>query len=145
MKNEIPIGAVFAIITAPDGKILLLSDNNKPAPHYWKLPGGKVNQMKDKSPEDTLLREIKEETNLSFYPFSLQKIHEVEKNKNSAPHKVVFFRVSENVKENKIVKGKEIEKINFFSSSQIEKMIVNGEILSAHAEALSVWMAENPF
>lgn len=147
MKNGCPIGAVFAVITAPNGKILLLSDNNKPAPHYWKLPGGKIDWGEDKTPEETLLREIREEIGVSPCLFSLHKICEVEKSKNSYsyPHKVLFFRVSEDVEEEKIVKGGEIEKMDFFSRSQIERMIVSGEILSAHAEALSVWMAENPF
>ena len=143
MKNGSAVGAVFAIITAPDERVFLLSDNNKPAPHYWKLPGGKVDW--GETPEETLLREIKEEIGVFLCLLSLRKIHEVEKNKNPHPHKVIFFRVLEDVEKEKIAKGREIEKIDFFSRSQIEKMIVNGEILSAHAEALSVWMAENPF
>lgn len=146
MKNDkLPVGAVFAVITAPNGKILLIQDNNKPAPHYWKLPGGKVDWREDKTPEEALLREIKEEIGFFFCLFSLKKICEAEKNKNSRPHKILFFRVLEDVGEEKIKKGREIEKNSLFSRSQIEKMIVSGEILSSHAEALSVWMAENPF
>ncbi len=42
---------------------------------FWSLPGGKIN--KSESPEQAVVREIKEETNLSFKPKNLLgKYHE---------------------------------------------------------------------
>ncbi len=51
-----------AIIPYPDGKILLIKRNTKPFVGYWALPGGRMDP--GESIEQTIVREVKEETGL---------------------------------------------------------------------------------
>lgn len=53
--------AVIIIPTSPEG-IPLVRDSKKPAPIYWKFPGGKgeINE----TPEQTAIRELQEKTGL---------------------------------------------------------------------------------
>ncbi|PIR44039.1 hypothetical protein COV23_02075 [Candidatus Wolfebacteria bacterium CG10_big_fil_rev_8_21_14_0_10_31_9] len=53
--------AVAVLIISPKG-IPLVRDPKKPAPIFWKLPGGR--SIKNETPEKTAIREIKEETGL---------------------------------------------------------------------------------
>lgn len=63
---------VKAIITNPDGHILLLKRSNKMrrSAGKWSIPGGNVEQFEN--PKDSLVREILEETQLTvtdIHPF----------------------------------------------------------------------------
>ena len=62
-----------AIIFNNEKKILLLERDHPIKKIYWDLPGGRVN--KDESINETLLRELKEETGLEitsgFHPFGM--------------------------------------------------------------------------
>lgn len=62
-KNETSASpnAVAVLIISPKG-IPLIKDPKKPAPNYWKLPGGRSEDKE--SPETCAIREIKEETGL---------------------------------------------------------------------------------
>lgn len=59
-----PRPCVSAIIQRTDKKILLLKRANNPLKNYWCLPGGIIEY--DESPEQSVIREIKEETNLDI-------------------------------------------------------------------------------
>ena len=56
-----------------DKKILLIkrSNYNEVFPEHWAFPGGKAED--NESPEDNVIREIKEEINLEFEPTELLK------------------------------------------------------------------------
>ncbi len=58
--------AVRALITDNDGKILIIkrSTESKTNPDKWELPGGKVDQ--GEAFDQALIREVKEETNLTI-------------------------------------------------------------------------------
>ena len=58
--------AVRALITDEDGKILIIkrSTESKTNPDKWELPGGKVDQGEPF--DQALIREVKEETNLTI-------------------------------------------------------------------------------
>jgi 8-oxo-dGTP diphosphatase len=58
--------AVRALITDEDGKILIIkrSTDSKTNPGKWELPGGKVDQGEPF--DQALIREVKEETNLTI-------------------------------------------------------------------------------
>jgi 8-oxo-dGTP diphosphatase len=51
-----------AIIPFPDGKILLVKRDTIPFKGYWALPGGRMDP--GESVEQTVIREVKEETGL---------------------------------------------------------------------------------
>jgi 8-oxo-dGTP diphosphatase len=51
-----------AIIPYPDNKILLIKRSTPPFIGYWALPGGQMDT--DESIEQTVIREVKEETGL---------------------------------------------------------------------------------
>ena len=53
-----------AIITYPENKILLIKRATPPFVGYWALPGGRVE--KGENAEQTIIREVKEETGLSI-------------------------------------------------------------------------------
>jgi len=48
------------------GKILLIKRNHEPFRGYWGLPGGHIDE--GENAEKAVIREVKEETNLSFKP-----------------------------------------------------------------------------
>ncbi len=52
-----------AIILFPDNKILLIKRNTRPFVGYWALPGGRMDT--GETIEQTVVREVKEETGLS--------------------------------------------------------------------------------
>lgn len=51
-----------AIVPYPDNKILLIKRNTIPFKGYWALPGGRMDP--GESVEQTIIREVKEETGL---------------------------------------------------------------------------------
>jgi hypothetical protein len=64
-------GAAGIIIQ--DKKVLLIKRgiNSEKFPGYWGMPGGRYEQ--DETPEETVMREVKEETALEFTPTELLK------------------------------------------------------------------------
>ncbi len=77
MEDEFHLG-IKAIIRNEEGKILLLKVNLKTlkgyqGEPYWDIPGGRIH--KDSTIEETLRREVQEETGIttieSFTPFTM--------------------------------------------------------------------------
>jgi 8-oxo-dGTP diphosphatase len=67
-KGELPsqIQLAGAIIQNPEGKILLIHRNTSKRTQ-WEVPGGKVgDNIKDETPEETVLREIREELGIEI-------------------------------------------------------------------------------
>ena len=68
-------GAVIVVpVDQKTGRMILVMERSKPEPHYWKFPGGSIDQgdVDPKRPHDTLRaahnaarREVKEETGLA--------------------------------------------------------------------------------
>lgn len=59
-----PRVGVGAFIIDENEKLLLILRNTNPERMHWSIPGGKVEWME--TVEDTVVREIKEETNLDI-------------------------------------------------------------------------------
>lgn len=56
------IPCVGAVVFDESGRLLLIKRANPPAQGQWSLPGGR--QEPDESPEDGVVREVREETGL---------------------------------------------------------------------------------
>lgn len=66
--------ASLTVIFNDDNKVLLVkrSEGNSWCPNCWALVGGKIE--KNESPEEGLVREVKEETNIDLLKYKLKKI-----------------------------------------------------------------------
>jgi colanic acid biosynthesis protein WcaH len=68
----LPIVSVEAVIIS-DKRLLLLKRNNEPVKGEWWFPGGRI--QKGESLEDTLRREVKEETGLEISSYKLINVY----------------------------------------------------------------------
>ena len=63
MSERTPIRCVGAVITRPDGQLLLIKRGNEPGRGLWSLPGGRIEP--GESDPVAVAREVKEETGLT--------------------------------------------------------------------------------
>ncbi|MES2215871.1 MAG: NUDIX domain-containing protein [Patescibacteria group bacterium] len=79
--------AVAVLIISPEG-IPLVRDPKKPAPRYWKLPGGRSEG--EETPEECAVREIEEELGLEIDIDELKMLDQQDKRN----HTLTFFRIN---------------------------------------------------
>jgi 8-oxo-dGTP diphosphatase len=73
MMAKPTVHAVAAVLTAPDGKILIAQrPSSKNLPGQWELPGGKPEANETEAL--TLVRELREELSLVLAPGELSKL-----------------------------------------------------------------------
>ena len=70
--NLMPIASVEAVIKM-DNALLFLKRKNQPAKGQWWFPGGRIH--KGESFEQTLYREVKEETNLEISSYKFINVY----------------------------------------------------------------------
>lgn len=104
--------AVAVLVVTPQG-IPLVRDLKKPAPAFWKLPGGRSEG--DETAEEAAIREINEEIGVTLTPDSLAIIHEEDR----GSHSLVIFRVDLPVLPKLLTKGNEGEEIAVFTPSEL--------------------------
>jgi 8-oxo-dGTP diphosphatase len=63
VNEPTPIRCVGAVITRPDGRILLIKRGNEPGRGLWSLPGGRIEP--GESEVAAVAREVEEETGLT--------------------------------------------------------------------------------
>lgn len=110
-----PSHAVAVLIISPEG-IPLIRDPKKPAPRYWKLPGGRSQGAE--TPEECAVREIDEELGLEI---EIDDLHMLEQ-QDRGSHTLTFFKI-ELASLHGIKKiGDEDEEIRIFSKADIFKL-----------------------
>ena len=72
-KFPMPAVTVDAIIINSRDQILLIQRSNNPFKDHWALPGGFLDTKNDKTLEDAIIREVKEETGLKLESIILRQ------------------------------------------------------------------------
>lgn len=83
-------GSVCAVIVN-NGETLMVKRNREPHKDTWMFPAGFIDY--GECPEETLAREIKEETGLKLVSNSLLKVIQIEDDPRSPGHFCFFYRV----------------------------------------------------
>ena len=98
------------------GKVLIsLRPEKKNLPNFWEFPGGKINT--NESPEDSIIREIKEELSIDINKKSLKPLS-FNTYTYEDFHAVIFFYISRSWKGNPI--SKENQKILWIEINKLK-------------------------
>jgi ADP-ribose pyrophosphatase YjhB (NUDIX family) len=111
----LPGYAVAVLLNTPHG-IPLIRDPKKPAPIFWKLPGGRSEGME--TAEQSAIRELAEEVGIALSVNDLTVVH-VE---NKVGHTLTIFRADLDTLPKMKSEGDEGEEIKVFKPSQILRM-----------------------
>lgn len=111
------VGAVLYQSENDKKTILLTKRNIEPFKNYWCFPGGHVEEFENL--ETAVVREIKEETNLSFQPDFLHYFEEIFPDKDI--HNVALFYTGEAIGD-LLKDDKEVLEIKWFSIDEAMKM-----------------------
>lgn len=111
-----------AAIIKENNKILLVKRNHKPFKKYWALPGGHID--KGETPKKAVIREVKEETNLTIKPEFLMECIEIFKRIDWYAHVYIFTSKAEGIIK---IKDNEIKDIKLFSINKLPKLAFNHE------------------
>ncbi|HEX7724410.1 MAG TPA: NUDIX domain-containing protein [Candidatus Paceibacterota bacterium] len=107
--------AVAVLIVSPDG-IPLVRDPKKPAPRYWKLPGGRSHG--NETPEECAAREIDEELGLEI---EIDDLHMIEQYDRGS-HTLTFFKLQLASLHGINAIGNEGEEIKVFAKYDLTKI-----------------------
>lgn len=111
------IRSTVVAVIEKDGKVLLVKRNTEPFNGYWTLPGGHIDF--GERAEQAVIREVKEETGLSFKPKFLGYRDEIYPDINWHGEVLIFYGEAEG-EEN--IDGKEIIDIKWFDINEALNM-----------------------
>ena len=111
--------AVAVILETPEG-FPLVSDPQKPLPHYWKFPGGR--SQPGETPLVTAVRELLEETGIAAKPDEMKLLLKETRAGGNASHDFYVFsaHLSRNVK--LLERGAGGELVRFFTRDKLETL-----------------------
>ena len=126
---------VTSVILEREGKILLLKRGKEPLKGLWVLPGGYIDY--EEKPEQAILRETKEETNLDIKITKLINVYQIDNDPNGINLDIIYA--------GKIVSGaiktnEESAEYNFFALDELPELIAY-----KHREAILDWKSSNNF
>jgi ADP-ribose pyrophosphatase YjhB (NUDIX family) len=107
--------AVAVFCVTPRG-IPLVRDPRKPAPRFWKLPGGKGDGQK--TPEESAVRELEEETGIKVAGEDLELVDKQDRDS----HFFFVFRVDISTLGGLKNRGDEGEEVKLFTAEEISEM-----------------------
>jgi len=116
-QNTIRVGAA-AIIEDKEGRILMGKRNVFPK-GMWVFPGGGINF--GETAEDAVIREIKEETNLSISDPKFLTVYEMIVPQNNV-HRVIFYFKVKTKDTKKIKPSADIEELKWLKLDEIRKL-----------------------
>ena len=108
------VKATVGCVIETENKLLLTLRNIEPFKDYWSLPGGHIDL--GETPEEAVIREIKEETGLDIKPKFLNYFNEYHEELDWHAVVLVFYAKSEG-KEKK--DEKEVKELGWFSEEEI--------------------------
>lgn len=118
MINKTVAGIIFQ--KENKNKILLQKRNTKNFKGFWGLPGGKVEPAELKNPKKAVKREIKEETNLDFYPNYFKEYYEDFPKINWQAKVKAYYGFAKKME--KLSKNEESSDLKWFPADKINKM-----------------------
>jgi 8-oxo-dGTP diphosphatase len=104
--------AVAVLITSPEG-VPMVRDPKKPAPQYWKLPGGRSESSE--SPEECAVREVFDEVGVRLASEQLRIIGR----QNRETHTLTFFRADLSSLDGLKIEGDEQEEVKVFAAQEV--------------------------
>ncbi|MDE2038070.1 MAG: NUDIX hydrolase [Patescibacteria group bacterium] len=107
--------ATAVLIVSPEG-IPLVRDPKKPAPRYWKLPGGRSED--GETPEECAVREIREELGIVLDQDDLEVIEQQDRGN----HTLTFFRAKAADLKGLKTAGDEREEIEVFTLAEAARL-----------------------
>ncbi|MGE3702243.1 MAG: NUDIX hydrolase [Hyphomicrobiaceae bacterium] len=123
----------MAVLINCKGTIPLIRDPKKPAPIFWKLPGGRSEP--GETAEECAVREVREEVGISLRADKLEEIH----TEYRGNHAVVIFKVDLSSLPPLKSVGNEGEEIGVFTATEIASMY---DFFPNHKNAISRRLAQ---
>lgn len=113
-----------------DNKVLLVKRNTEPFNGYWTLPGGHIDFKE--TAEKAVIREVKEETGLTFTPKFLGYRDEIYPDINWHGEVLIFHGKAEGEED---IDGKEITDIKWFDIDKASNM----KLAFEHEKTLEIY------
>lgn len=131
MNIEKKVRATAGAVIEKDGKVLLVKRNHEPFKDYWCLPGGHIDF--GETAEQAIIREVKEETGLSFKPKFLGYRDEIYPDINWHGEVLLFYGKAEG---KEVVDQKEIIDIKWVVLNEALNMLLAFE----HGRTLEMYI-----
>ncbi len=125
-----------AILFDSNNKLLIYLRDDKPEipfPNHWDLFGGQVEE--GETPEEALIRELKEELNVDIADYQFYKAFE-SNNESKANTKFVFVvRIKQSADELRLYEGQYLKAIELSERGNYKFANMLGEILNDYAKS----------
>jgi len=143
--TDLPVKIIGKKTSFPKVDVLipLIQDKDKPQPHFWKLPGGRFESIRDDNFKGAGVRELKEE--LGWNIVKLTRFHgvNVPKGFGSIFSLVKLRFYSARYESGETKKGPDIRDYWFYTPKEIKDLIEAEQVLPEHAKALMEYFALN--
>jgi 8-oxo-dGTP diphosphatase len=124
------VRATACAVIEKDNQVLIVKRNHEPFNGYWTLPGGHIDF--GETAEQAVIREVKEETGLSFIPKFITYRDEIYKDINWHGEVLVFHGKAEGKEE---IDGKEIIDIKWVDIDEA----INMKLAFEHEKTLELY------
>ncbi len=147
MKREYPSRPIVGIgaVIARGGKLLLARRGSEPGRNKWSVPGGLVEL--GETVEETIVREVKEETNLDVEVHSLVDVvnNLVRDEEGKIRYHFVILDFFAKVKGGALRAGSDLREVKWVPLDQVERFDLTGtfrEFLERNREKLQEFSAD---